>query len=274
MTLTLFICTAFFFFLSILYLKFRSYVPILMYHRIADIPGDRNALPPNKFRDQLDYLVLNGFHTITPDDLLNYYQKNVPLPKKPILLTFDDGYTDNYTTALPLLKERNMSAVVCPILNWIGKPNHWENFSKPPATTMTLQELQDWHTSGCFIAAHTCNHPFLSNCDKPTLTNEILTCKQKLSEEFVQEISFLCYPYGDFNEQTITAVKSCGYKGAFAIFENVPIWKLNMFCLPRIPIQAHQSMWEFRLKVSNIHILFIALRKWERIFKKFFRHKK
>ena len=54
---------------------------------------------------------------------------------------------------------------------------------------------------------------------------------------------------------------------AFAIFENVPLWHINLFALPRIPIPSHQKMWEFKLKVSSIHIIFVAMRKWERQFK-------
>ena len=128
--------------LSILYLKFKNYVPILMYHRIADIPGDRNALPKEKFAEQLEYLSTHNYHTITPEQLYNHFVNKTKLPKNPVLLTFDDGYQDNYLEALPLLKKYNMTAVVFPIYNWIGKPNKWENFGKQETTTMNLAELK------------------------------------------------------------------------------------------------------------------------------------
>ena len=110
----------------ILYLKFKNYVPILMYHRIANIPSDRNALPKEKFAEQLEYLSTHNYHTITPEQLYNHFVNKTKLPKNPVLLTFDDGYQDNYLEALPLLKKYNMTAVVFPIYNWIGKPNKWE----------------------------------------------------------------------------------------------------------------------------------------------------
>ena len=78
--------------------KFRRYVPILMYHRIADVPGDRNALPPEKFREQLQYLKRAGFTSITLQMLYEHYAFGADLPPKPVLLTFDDGYRDNYET--------------------------------------------------------------------------------------------------------------------------------------------------------------------------------
>ena len=90
--------------LILLYLKFKNYVPILMYHRIADVPGDRNSLPEEKFEQQLKYLADNHYTAITADMLYEHYTKGKPLPKKSVMLTFDDGYHDNYTKALPLLQ--------------------------------------------------------------------------------------------------------------------------------------------------------------------------
>ena len=85
--------------LVLLYFKFKNYVPILMYHRIANVPGDRNSLPEEKFEEQLKFLAENNYTTITPDMLYEHYTKHKPLPKKSVMLTFDDGYHDNYTKA-------------------------------------------------------------------------------------------------------------------------------------------------------------------------------
>lgn len=71
------------------------YVPILMYHRIAHIPGDRNSLPPDKFAWQLQYLSEHNYHTITPAMLYAFYTKKKKLPSNPILLSFDDGYNED-----------------------------------------------------------------------------------------------------------------------------------------------------------------------------------
>lgn len=260
-------------FIYYLYKRFSHRVPILMYHRIASIPGDRNALPPNKFAEQLSYLARNGFTTITPKMLFTAYTEGIPLPKKPILLTFDDGYVDNYTEAMPLLKHYKMNAVVFPIANWIGKDNNWENFHKKPTKTMTWNELSAWRDNGLQIEGHTFNHPFLTNCTQEQLCIELSDSRAVLESNLQMPIDFLCYPYGFFNTETVSAVKAAGYKGAFAIFDHVSLWKLNLYALPRIPIPSHQSMWEFRLKVSSLHLLFVAMRKWERNIKLFWRKK-
>ncbi len=254
-----------------IYLKFHKRVPILMYHRLANVPGDRNALPPDTFKEQLDYLSHNGFTTITMQMLYDYYQHGKKLPAKPVLLTFDDGYEDNFSVALPLLIEKQMVATVFPISAWIGKENKWENFNKKPTMTMDWAKLHQWKSAGMEIGSHTVNHPFLPQCSKKSLAIELEQSKFFLETELKCTIDFICYPYGSFNAETIKAVNASGYKAAFAIFDHVPLWQIDMFALPRIPIPARQSLAEFKLKVSSIHVIFIALRQWERIVKNWLR---
>ncbi len=256
------------FILFYLYLRFSTRIPILMYHRIADVPGDRNALPVEKFIDQLDYLSQNGYHSVTMEDVYLHYTKQKKLPSKSVLLTFDDGYKDNFVTALPLLKKYRMTAVVFPIANWMGKANQWENFHKEATMTMSVTELQAWRDSGMEIASHTVNHPFLSTCKGSQLQDELIHSKQRLTKLLKVPIDFLCYPYGNFNLATILAAKNAGYKAAFAIFDQVPLWNIDVYALPRIQISARQSINEFKLKVSKIHTIFIAMRQFERWFKK------
>lgn len=250
-----------------LYVKFRGRVPILMYHRIADVPGDRNALSPEKFQAQLAYLASGGFTTVTMEMVCAHYLLGKPLPRKPVLLTFDDGYEDNYTTALPLLKAHKMTGAVFAIANWVGRENRWENFNKQPTKTMDWRQLSTWQSSGMEIASHTMDHPFLSKCADDVLTAELENSKRILSEKLGAEVAYLCYPYGDFNEKVARAARKAAYKAAFAIFDGAPLWRIDPYALPRIPVPARQPMWEFKLKVSKIHVLFIALRKLERAVK-------
>ncbi|WP_425058564.1 hypothetical protein SCACP_32210 [Sporomusa carbonis] len=257
-----------------LYGKFHKRIPILMYHRIATVPGERNSLPAEKFKEQLDYLKEHGYNTITLNDLYNYYVKEAPLPSRPVILTFDDGYEDNFSTALPMLRERNMKATVFPIANWVGRENKWENFNQKVTQTMDWDKLREWKAAGMEIGSHTLNHPFLTQCDENRLEQEIMTSKMILQEKLGDKIDFLCYPYGFFDDKTIAVTKKSGYKGALAIFDNVPLWHQDMFALPRIPISSKQPLWEFALKVGRFHIVFILLRKLERNVKRLARRRK
>lgn len=255
----------------IFYTKFSKKVPILMYHRIAEVKGDRNALPSKKFEEQLQYLSQNGYSTINMNQLYEHYANGLKLPPKPVCLTFDDGYADNLYTAMPLLQKYNMIGNVFAISDWIGKENKWENFGKAPTVTMTEEELLKWQAAGNYIGSHTVSHPNLNQCDKSQLIKELSQSKRILDLITNTNISSICYPYGNFNNLVIKTAQKSGYKIGLAIFNQAPIWNFNILALPRIPIPSGQKMLEFKLKVSKIHMIFIILRKTERNFKKLFR---
>ena len=255
----------------IFYAKFSKKVPILMYHRIADVKGDRNALSPEKFEKQLQYLSNNGYSTINMNQLYEHYANGLKLPPNPVCLTFDDGYADNLYTAMPILKKYNMIGNVFVISNWIGKENKWEDFGKAPTVTMTEQELLEWQNAGNYIGSHTVSHPNLNLCDKAQLRKEFSLSKKSLDLITGTDIKSICYPYGNFNNLVIETAKETGYKIGLAIFNQAPIWNFDILALPRIPIPSGQKMWEFKLKVSKLHMLFVILRQIERNTKKLFR---
>ena len=87
-------------------------IPILMYHSIAYEKGNDARIPIEKFREQMKFLKDNGYNTLTLTELSDLFTKNIPVPKKSVVLTFDDGYVDNYTNALPILKEFGIKATV------------------------------------------------------------------------------------------------------------------------------------------------------------------
>lgn len=242
-----------------------------MYHRIADVPGDRNSLPPEKFEQQLQYLHSKGYTSINMEQLYAHYVLGEKLPPKSIVLTFDDGYADNLYSAMPVMKKYNMIGNVFVITNWIGKENKWENFGKQLTRTMNEQELLEWKGAGNYIGSHTCNHPKLANCNPKDLKEELRNSKTSLETFLRSDIISICYPYGSFNSDVIKIASECNYKIGLAIFNEVPLLRFNLLALPRIPIPSGQKMWEFKLKVSKIHIIFIMLRQLERRLKKLFR---
>jgi peptidoglycan/xylan/chitin deacetylase (PgdA/CDA1 family) len=243
------------------YFYLSKEIPILMYHRIADIPNDRNTVTPKMFEEQLRYLKKNQYTTISLPDLYNHMSTNSPLPPKSIVLSFDDGYEDNLLNALPLLKKYEMVATVCIISNWIGQENNWEDYkNKPRCRTMDLAQLQEWLQQGMFICAHTVNHPFLSRLNNEEILHELASCKSSLEQQLDIPIDFLCYPYGDFDNRVKNLAKQAGYKAALGIFKGTDFWRNDLFSLKRVVISSRQPLWEFALKVSSLHMLFIGMR--------------
>ena len=129
-------------------------VLVLEYHHIADRVDDpegalveRYYVPTEDFAAQLDYLKAEGYETITMLEFSKAAKGKGNLPEKPVIVTFDDGYEDNYTQALPLLEERGMKGEVYVVTNFIGKKGY-----------LTWDELRDMQQRGIEIGCHTADH--------------------------------------------------------------------------------------------------------------------
>lgn len=258
--------------LTTLYQRFSREVPILMYHRIADIPGDRNTVHPRMLAEQLAYLKQQEYNSITLRDLELHLTAKTPLPPKPIILTFDDGYEDNFTNALPLLQEYGMKATVFVVAGWIGRNNGWENYpGKPHCQVMSWEQLQQWQEAGMDIGSHTMNHSALSRLTNEEIKVELAISKNLLEEKLNREIEFLCYPYGDFDQRVKETAQAVGYRGALAIFQGTSLWRNDLWSLRRVVISCRQPLKEFAWKVSPWHMLFIGMRMGEKRINQWFK---
>lgn len=243
-------------------------ISILMYHRVDEVSDNRNTVLLEQFRQQLQFLQRNGFTAIGMKDLYQHFTANAALPDKPVLLTFDDGYEDNYLHVLPLLKAFQMKAVVFPVARWVGRTCGWK---KNPAAErlMDWRQLQEWQAAGLEIGAHTFNHVRLSTLSEEQIRYELQESKAVLEGQLGQPVDFLCYPYGDFDDRTRRYAEQAGYKAALGIFNGTG--QGNMYALPRIGVSARTSLWEYGLKVSRWGKVFVAARRLEGRLKKLFK---
>jgi len=200
-------------------------IPILVYHRIGYTTDDL-TVSPEKFEQDLIELKKNNYTTITIstfEDLLNGYEVN--LPPKPILITFDDGYDDNYLNAFPILQRNQMTATFFIITNLINTPNR-----------MTTEEIKIMQLNGMFFGSHTANHLQLANLDKETIWSELVYSKKKLEDTLNISIYSLAYPTGNFDDKVIKVANDMGYEFGFTIKLGICTNNSNKMELPRIPI--------------------------------------
>ena len=167
-------------------------VPILEYHMV-DTQEDADSrpynVPPEAFAAQLDYLQREGYTTITLLDYLRAKKGKQQLPAKPIILTFDDGYEDNYTQMLPLLEARGMRAVVVFVVtNDIGQPDY-----------LTWDELRDMSRRGIEIGSHTANHQPLTGMTAQERADEIHLSKLLLEWNGLPTVFSFSYPNGAYD---------------------------------------------------------------------------
>jgi peptidoglycan/xylan/chitin deacetylase (PgdA/CDA1 family) len=168
----------------------KAQVPILMYHHVSPLPT-RNALDfgltvtEANFQQQMNYLAINGYHPVTLTDLFNSFYYQVPLPSHPIVITFDDGYEDNYLYAFPILKAHHFVAQINIITGMIG--NRYLTWNQ-------IREMAAW---GIEFGSHTIHHVSLAAVSPTTATQELLNSKITLEAELGQPIQFFCYPSGE-----------------------------------------------------------------------------
>ncbi|MEN8907053.1 MAG: polysaccharide deacetylase family protein [Clostridiales bacterium] len=207
--------------------------PILYYHCVSDdIFGmDELFVSPEEFDNQMNYLYKNNFDVITFSDIAN-----VNIYKKPIIITFDDGYENNYTEAYPILKKYNFKASIFLTYNFIGRKNY---LSKKQITKMTnLINFQ----------GHTLNHLDLRTLSKKELEDELVLSKQKLSDLTNQKINVFAYPTGYFNDTVIDMTKK-NYDYAVTNQSGLFSLQKDNFLIKRIYIPRNVSIQTFSNKL-------------------------
>ncbi len=164
------------------------------------------------------YLAWRGYHTVLPQDLMNIRRVSAsPLPRKPLLITFDDASQSVYTMAFPILKRLGYVASIFLVANTFGCPAFWDGETdQSPHRLMTLDQVKNLLQEGWDVGGHTLTHPRLTSCSEDVAFHEIKESKQKLEKIFRKEISWFAYPYGDFNSQLKELAVRAEYKLAFA----------------------------------------------------------
>lgn len=218
-------------------------VPILMYHKISN---DDNiySIRPELFDRQMQYLAENGFTAISLPQLANSLAGKSVLPAKPVVITFDDGYEDNFTTALPILEKYGLRAAVFIAVNRVGQPGYlsWEQ----------IQLMQARNTD---IGSHTLSHTALTALSPAQWEQEIQNSKLELEQRLRKPVTFLAYPHGKFSPAMFDYLKRVGYNGAFSGITGLNLKDTSLYELKRISILGpNPDLWRFRLQLAKANI--------------------
>ena len=189
----------------------RGPVPILMYHVIErPRPGVRNPLlyvGGRTFAAQMRWLDRHGFQAVTLDQVEAAWSGRGLLPRRPIVVSFDDGYRSHYTTAMPILRRHRWPGVLSLALGNMKQPGG-------PITTAEVQKLVD---AGWELASHTISHLDLRYLGGKRLRHELRDSRRIIRYVFRVPVDNFTYPAGLYNARTIRAVKSAGYRGALTV---------------------------------------------------------
>jgi peptidoglycan/xylan/chitin deacetylase (PgdA/CDA1 family) len=189
-----------------------------MYHYLSVAPLGADAVrqdlsvSPERFEEQLHYLRTEGYESITLHDLLLAMQTGAPLPLKPVVLTFDDGYRDNYTNAFPLLQRYGYTAAFFLNVAFID--------SEHPEY-LTWDQVEEMAAAGMDMEAHGYTHPNLRDSDMDALIFQILRPKEAIEARTHETVRFFCYPSGQYDERVIRVLHSANYWGALTLVSGV-----------------------------------------------------
>ena len=185
-------------------------VPILLYHSISEKPAkDPGILPASSFEKEMKIINDNNYSTYFASEIPKMLEGKERIGKKPITLTFDDGYESFYTIAFPLLKKHGLKSTIFIIKNRIGKKGY-----------LTMRELREISQSGIVeIGAHTISHKNLGKIGINEARVEITESKKSLEKDLNITVKTFAYPYGSFNKAVEKEVKKAGFTAAFAILQ-------------------------------------------------------
>jgi peptidoglycan/xylan/chitin deacetylase (PgdA/CDA1 family) len=186
-------------------------IPILMYHEVAE-RAEMDALARKTqrgyilaredFEQQMDLLSRSGFHPISLAALRSWSHSQAPLPPKPVVITFDDGFAGNFKYAFPALSKHNFTATFFVVTNKIGD-----------SSMLTWTELEEMNRHGMSIQSHTANHPLLSTLTEARTRMELMDSKQVIEDKIGAPVNFLSLPNGDSNPFYVGVAQACGYVG-------------------------------------------------------------
>jgi peptidoglycan/xylan/chitin deacetylase (PgdA/CDA1 family) len=218
--------------------------PVLMFHSIARVDGDRHrvCVSPERFAQQLEWLQRRGLRGVSVRELTQARERGAA--SSLVALTFDDGYRDFLTSALPILERYGFTATVFAVAGLLGGENQWDEGLRLPL--LDKDELREVMARGIEIGSHGLSHLRLAGLDHTMLTREVQDSRELLSGLLGEAVDGFCYPYGSLDGPALRAVQEAGY--AYACGVKVPSAAVSRFSLPRTHVGERDGFLRLTVK--------------------------
>lgn len=216
-------------------------VPVLVYHNVRPLQeGTRQRtfdIEPNVFEAQMLLLLYNGYTVVSLRTLVDALIGQSPLPKRAVVITFDDGWATQFQYAFPVLARLGFTATFFVFTSPICRD----------ARFMTWHQLRQMLDAGMSIGSHSRTHPYLTRSD--ALTNEVTGSRRDIERELGCAPDFFAYPFGEFNEVLAAAVREAGYRAARGFGGGKMHRPEQLWNLHSIPVTANMSAFRRNLRV-------------------------
>ncbi len=213
-------------------------VPILMYHHIGPVEDSPWWVPPDVFERQLQSLRAQGYTAILPSDLAAHLRWGKPLPLRSVIITFDDGYLDSLAVAEPLLAKYGLRGIVYLVTDCVGdSPQRRKTFEG--SDTLVWSEVRAMRARGTLaFGGHSRIHQNLAVAEDPFFP--VRECYLQIEKNAGFKPDSFCYPYGQYNERVVEAVRQAGFTTAMVCRDAVARVGpgVNLLTLPRVSVMG------------------------------------
>ncbi len=223
--------------------------PILMYHHIAIPPENADAIRrdlsvwPERFEEQLAYFASQGYHSVLLQDVYDAVTQNKPLPAKPLVLTFDDGYDDNYLNAFPLLQKYHYTGTFYIPTGLLERPGY-----------MTWEQVVALSKAGMDIQSHSITHPALPNHSADFIRKELVESKRALERMTGKPVLFFCYPGGAHNALTMQILQESGYLSATTTQPGAKQYAVAPYLWPRVRVRGADTLGDLINRLRELGV--------------------
>ncbi|SMC56281.1 Polysaccharide deacetylase [Papillibacter cinnamivorans DSM 12816] len=213
-------------------------IPVLLYHSIRSEANNPMCVFPEQFREEMDWLKEHKYHTLTLEEFYNTLTGGGEVPENPVLITFDDGYADNYQTAWPILRQHGFTAAFFIVTDYVGPYR------------ISWEQLKELSQAGISIGSHSVSHRDLSALTRKQQEEELEVSRQLLEDNLGIPLRAFCYPYGKYNKTTMKLLGNLEYRMGFTTRPGRVHAGDDLFQLRRIYILGGIPLSEFIEKVS------------------------
>ena len=235
-------------------LLFKNKAVVLLFHRVDDNLADKKLTCTSKMFADICEFCKQHFNVITLTELINKLNTEQDISGD-LVITFDDGYLDNYEIAAPILKKLDLPACFFIATDFIGS-NHttwWDKQDGVTSIWMDWDQVRQLRSWGFEVAAHTKNHVDLGKVTGDEALEEIRGSKERLEKELSEQIDLFCYPYGrkeQITEENRQLVKDLGFICCPSAYGGLVTNNTDPFRMLRMPVDNYyQSSWEFGLEI-------------------------
>jgi peptidoglycan/xylan/chitin deacetylase (PgdA/CDA1 family) len=223
-------------------------ISILLYHSIG-LNNAQSNVNPKQFEIQMEYLRKN-YNVVSLDKIIYFIKEGKSLPKKPVAITFDDGYYNVYQNAYPILKKYKLPATIFITTGYVQKQMP---LNQVQLSMLSWDEIKEMSDNGVTMGAHTITHPNLEQVDLETAKKEILESKQEIEANIGKKVKYFSSPFGKENKEIARLVKSIGFDYAFGQLSSRGYIQrgVNLLILNRTEIDSRVSFWMFKVKLSK-----------------------